>query len=334
MTIHKSVLLEESIEALNLEEGSVVVDATLGGGGHSREILRVIGDKGILIALDADIKAIERFAEFPISSASWRIQNNFQIPTSPTGRQVFKFKNLYLVNRNFSDLTDILKAIGIEKVDAILADIGYSSDQLEDPQRGISFQLNAPLDMRFDQSQELTAEKILNEYAPEDLEKVIRDYGEEKYYKNIVRGILEYRAKQKIEKTGELVSIIESHVPDKYRHGRISPATKTFQAIRIEVNAELDNLKKFLKATIGALAPHGRLAVISFHSLEDRIVKENFKENARGCICPQDFPVCLCGQSANLKIITKKPIVAGPEEVENNPRSRSAKLRVCEKVQE
>ncbi|MFA5961810.1 MAG: 16S rRNA (cytosine(1402)-N(4))-methyltransferase RsmH [Parcubacteria group bacterium] len=326
MTIHKSVLLEESIEALNLKEGAVVVDATLGGGGHSREILKIIGSRGTLIALDADIKAIERFAEFPISSASWQIQNNFQIP-------IFKFKNIYLVNKNFSGLKDILQAIGIEKADAILADIGYSSDQLEDAKRGISFQqLDAPLDMRFDQTQELTAEKILNEYAPEDLERIIRDYGEEKFYKSIAKGIIEYRAKQKIEKTGELVSIIGSHVSDKYRHGRISPATKTFQALRIAVNQELDSLDQFLDSAIGALAPHGRLAVISFHSLEDRIVKEHLRKNARGCICPQDFPVCLCDNLANLKILTKKPIVAGPEEVENNPRSRSAKLRVCEKI--
>jgi len=325
MTIHKSVLLEESIEALNLKEGSVVVDATLGGGGHAREILKIIGAKGILVALDADIKAIERFAEFPISSASWRIQNNFQFP-------IFKFKNIYLVNRNFSELTDILQAIGIEKVDAILADIGYSSDQLEDPERGISFQLDSPLDMRFDQAQGLTAGEIINEYSQTELEKIIRDFGEEKYYKNIVRGILEYRSKKRIEKTGEFVSIIASHVPDRYRQGKISPATKTFQAIRIAVNAELDSLTQFISVAIGALAPHGRLAVISFHSLEDRIVKEIFRENARGCICPEVFPVCLCGNSAKLKIITKRPVIAGPEEVDHNPRARSAKLRVCEKV--
>ncbi|MFZ2777760.1 MAG: 16S rRNA (cytosine(1402)-N(4))-methyltransferase RsmH [Candidatus Moraniibacteriota bacterium] len=321
MTIHKSVLLEETIEALNLKEGSVVVDATLGGGGHSREILRVIGDKGILIALDADIKAIERFAEFPISKS--KFPNNFQIP-------IFKFKNIYLVNNNFSGLKDVLQAIGIEKVDAILADIGYSSDQLEDAERGISFQLDAPLDMRFDQSQELTAEKIVNEYSREDLERIIKNYGEERFCKNIVRGIVDYRAKKRIGSTRELVSIIESHVPDGYRRGRISPATKTFQAIRIEVNQELDSLREFTSAAIGMLSFGGRLAVISFHSLEDRIVKEIFRENARGCICPQDFPVCLCEKLAKLKIITKKPVIAGPDEVERNPRARSAKLRVCE----
>ena len=229
-------------------------------------------------------------------------------------------------------ITSAILLLKIEKVDAILADIGYSSDQLEDPERGISFQLESPLDMRFDQSQELTAEKILNTYSQEELERIIKDYGEEKFYKSITKGIIEYRAKKKIEKTGELVSIIESHVSVKYRHGRISPATKTFQAVRIAVNEELRSLNQFISAAIGALAPHGRLAVISFHSLEDRIAKEIFRENARGCICPRNFPVCLCGKLANLKIITKKPIMAGPDEVENNPRSRSAKLRVCEKV--
>jgi len=311
MTIHKSVLLEESIEALNLKEGSIVVDATLGGGGHSREILKIIGEKGTLIAIDADAGAVVRFKN--------KIEKE-------------RMGNVILVNDNFRNLESILKNLKVEKVDAILADIGYSSDQLEDPERGISFQLDSPLDMRFDQNQELTAEKIVNEYSQKDLENVLKNCGEEKYYKNIVRGILEYRSKKRIEKTGELVSIIASHVPDRYRQGKISPATKTFQAIRIEVNQELENLAQFLKVGIGALRPKGRLAVISFHSLEDRIVKEIFKENARGCICPQNFPVCLCAQVPKLKIITKKPIIAGPDEVENNPRARSAKLRVCEKV--
>ncbi len=311
MSIHKSVLLEESIEALNLKEGAVVVDATLGGGGHAREILKIIGEKGRLIVIDADAGAIARFEK----------------ELEKQG-----IKNVILVHNNFRNLENILQELKIKKVDAILADIGYSSDQLEDSERGISFQLDAPLDMRFDQSQELTARKVVNEYSQIELERVIKDYGEEKFYRSITKGILEYRKNNKIENTKELVEIIEKHVPDIYRHGRISPATKTFQAIRIEVNRELDSLTQFMPAAIEALAPQGRLAVISFHSLEDRIVKEIFQENARGCICPQDFPVCLCGNLAKLKIITKKPIVAGPAEVEDNPRARSAKLRVCEKV--
>jgi 16S rRNA (cytosine1402-N4)-methyltransferase len=178
----------------------------------------------------------------------------------------------------------------------------------------------------------LTAEKIVNEYGQAELEKVIKEYGEEKFYKSITRGILTYRKDKRIKNTKELVEIIESHVSDRYRHGKINPATKTFQAIRIEVNRELDSLTQFLSAAVGALASHGRLAVISFHSLEDRIVKEVFRENARGCICPQDFPVCLCGNLAKLTILNRKPIISGPDEVEGNPRSRSAKLRVCEKI--
>lgn len=347
MSIHKSVLLEESIEALNLKAGAVVVDATLGGGGHSKEILKIIGKTGKLIAIDADAIAIERFRD--------KLKKE-------------QIENVILVNDNFRNLEKILQELKIEKVDAILADIGYSSDQLEDPERGISFQLDSPLDMRFDQSQELMAEKILNEYSQAELEKIIRDFGEEKYYKSIVRGILEYRKKRKIKKTTELVSIIEGHVPVKYRQGKIKAATKTFQALRISVNGELDSLRQFVKGAIRALAFRGRLAIISFHSLEDRIVKEMLRENARGCICPpasrlqvlqkkyiwavennspevdelekalragpQNFPICLCGQLAKLKILTKKPLVAGPDEVRSNPRSRSAKLRVCEKLSE
>jgi 16S rRNA (cytosine1402-N4)-methyltransferase len=313
MTIHKSVLLEETIEALNLKKGSVVVDATLGGGGHSREILKIIGDVGKLIVIDADAGAVERFKS--------KMEEDGTM-------------NVIAVNDNFRNLERILQYLEVEKVDAILADIGYSSDQLEDPERGISFQLSSPLDMRFDQKQDLTAEKIVNEYGQAELERVIKEYGEEKFYKSITKGILAYRKDKRIKNTKELVGIIENHVPERYRHGRISPATKTFQAIRIEVNRELDSLTQFLVAAVGALAPHGRLAVISFHSLEDRIVKEFFRENARGCICPQDFPVCLCGNLAKLTILSRKPIISGPDEVEGNPRSRSAKLRVCEKNEE
>lgn len=310
MSIHKSVLLEESIEALKLKAGSIVIDATLGGGGHALEILKLIGKKGKLIVIDADSGAIERFEK----------KLNKQ-----------KIENIILVQDNFRNLESILKKNGIKKVDAILADIGYSSDQLEDPKRGISFQLDAPLDMRFDQTQELTAEKIINEYNQEKLENIIKNYGEEKFYKSIVAGIIKYRKDKKIENTRELVKIIEQHVAVRYRHGKISPATKTFQAIRIEVNQELFSLRKFVSAAIEALNFSGRLAVVSFHSLEDRIVKEIFRENARGCICPQTFPVCLCGQLAKIKLITRKPIIPQVKEITDNPRSRSAKLRVCEK---
>lgn len=309
MTIHKSVLLKESIEKLNLEEGSVVVDATLGGGGHSREIIGKIGKTGRLIAFDADMIAIGKFQKEII-------KNNW--------------KNVILVNANFRDLTKKLKELEIEKVDAILADIGYSSDQLESGDRGISFQLDAPLDMRFDQSQELTAKRIVNEYSQEKLENILREFGEEKFAKNIIRGILRYRERKAIESTKELAEIVSENVPGKYRHGKINPATKTFQAIRIEVNQELESLAEFVPSALEALKPRGRLAVISFHSLEDRIVKEIFRKNARGCICPESFPICLCRKVAKVKIITRKPIISGENELQINPRARSAKLRVCE----
>lgn len=345
MTIHKSVLLKESIESLNLKNGSTVIDATLGGGGHSLEILEKIGRTGKLIAIDADREAIERFRK--------KLEKE-------------NIKNVILAHDNFRNLGSILKELKIEKADAILADIGYSSDQLEDEKRGISFQINAPLDMRFDQNQELTAHKVVNEYSQKDLEKILREYGEEKFYKNIVRGIIEYREKKNIENTEELVEIIKSHTPDKYRRGKIHPATKTFQAIRIEVNQELSGLRVFVSSAINALKPSGRLAMISFHSLEDRIVKEIFRKNARGCIClpalqlqllqekyikavetgsmeadelekalragPENFPLCRCGNSPKIKIIAKKPIIPQEEERENNPRARSAKMRVCEAV--
>ena len=311
MTIHKSVLLEETIDALNLKEGMTVIDATLGGGGHSLEIIRKIGSSGKLIAFDVDELAIEKF----------KLEMKKR-----------DLKNIILVNANFRNLTKELEELGIEKVDAILADIGYSSDQLESKERGISFQLEAPLDMRFDQKQELTAKKIVNEYSQKELERILREYGEEKFVRNIVRGILKYREKKLFENTKELAEIIEENVPGKYRHGKIHPATKTFQAIRIEVNQELESLREFVPSALGSLKPRGRLAVISFHSLEDRIVKEIFRENARGCICPKNFPICLCHEKAKVKIVTKKPIIAQEKELEDNPRARSAKLRVCELV--
>jgi 16S rRNA (cytosine1402-N4)-methyltransferase len=311
MTIHKPVLLNETIELLNLKTGMVVIDATLGGGGHSQEILKKIGKSGWLISFDADTMAIKEFEK---------------------EKERHKWKNISLVNANFRNLIKELEQFGVKRVDAILADIGYSSDQLEDAGRGISFQIESPLDMRFDKNQELTAEKVINEYGQEILENILRKFGEERFAKNISRGILEYRKEKKIRNTKELVDIIENSTPKKYHYGKIHPATKTFQAFRIEVNRELESLQNFLPQALDLLKSGGRLAVISFHSLEDRIVKEIFRENARGCICPKDFPVCLCNKTARVKIITKKPLMAGEHEIEINPRSRSAKLRVCELI--
>ena len=320
MSSHRSVLLEEAVNLLNLKFNSIVVDATFGGGGHTRLIREHIGKQGIIIGIDADIKAIENFAEFPISN--FQFPNNFQIP-------IYKKENIFLVNSNFNNLEKILEAIGVKRVDAILADLGWSSDQLTG--KGMSFQKNEELDMRLSRDQELTAKKVVNEYELEELERIIRQYGEEKFSKNIVKRINEYRTKKEIVTTQELAGIITEAIPEKFRFGK-NPATKTFQAIRIEVNQELKNLKKFIEQAVRVLKPRGRLAIISFHSLEDRIVKDIFRENARGCICPPDFPQCNCGNKPKILVITKKPITPEAEEIEKNLRSRSAKLRVCEKL--
>lgn len=344
MANHKPVLLKESIKGLNLKEGSIVVDATLGGGGHSSEILNTIGKSGKLIAIDQDSEAIERFkSQFPP-----------------------EVDNLFLVKDNFANLQNILGGVQILAVDGILADLGYSSIQLEDETRGMSFLQDSELDMRLDREAEMTAKRIVNEYDAPELERIFKEFGEERFAKAIARKIYQQRKLKPIETTGELVEIINSAVPEKYKYGKINPATKTFQALRIETNRELEVLEKFIPQAIEALKPGGRLAVISFHSLEDRIVKNIFRENARGCICPPatqlqrlqeeyikavekgdpaaaelekalragppDFPTCQCGQLPKVKIITKKPIVPTDLEVAENPRSRSAKLRICEKL--
>jgi 16S rRNA (cytosine1402-N4)-methyltransferase len=322
MTIHKPVLLKEAIELLNLKEDSIVVDATLGGGGHSREILKKIGDGGKLIAFDLDIRAIENFAEFPISN--FQFSNNFQIP-------IFKFKNTVLVNDNFSNLDKVLEALKIEKVDAVLADLGWSSDQLEG--KGMSFMREEILDMRLNQKQELSAEEIVNGYSEKELERIIREYGEERWAKRITQKIGEARKIKEIRTTSELGEIIERAIPRKFWPKGINPATRTFQAIRIEVNQELKNLENFIAQATSVLAPKGRLAIISFHSLEDRIVKNIYRVNARGRVHIDE----LTGQeivevAPEVIIITKKPVVPSEDELENNPRARSAKLRVLEKI--
>jgi 16S rRNA (cytosine1402-N4)-methyltransferase len=325
MTVHKPVLLKETIELLNIKKGMTVVDATLGGGGHSEAILKEIGNEGKLIAIDLDIQAIEKFAE--ILNDKIQISNQFQSLNS----KIKKFDNVYLANGNFADLENILSEIEVEKVDAILADLGWSSDQVENPEYGMSFMKEAELDMRLNQSQELTAKKIVNEYSQKELEKIIREYGEEKLWKGIARKIIEYRKDKNIETTIELAEIIRNATPQKFQHGKIHPATRTFQALRIETNRELESLEKFIPVAIEKLSSKGRLAIITFHSLEDRIVKNIFRENARGCICPADFPQCVCGKVPKINLINKKPINPTPGEVVGNPRARSAKLRVCEK---
>ncbi len=306
MSVHKSVLLKESLEALNIRKGDIVVDATLGGGGHSGKILKRVGAEGKLVALDLDEEAI------------------YNCPLK-------KESNVFLVKDNFINLKKILSELKIKKVDAILADLGWSSDQLKG--KGLSFQEDELLDMRFSKEQELSARNIVNEYSQEKLGKILKEYGEERFWKSISQKIVASRKIQKIETTKNLVTIIQQAISPQYRYGKIHPATRTFQALRIEVNRELDNLSNFLIQAIDVLNIGGRLAVISFHSLEDRIVKKTLRENARGSI----FTDVITGQKViqvapSIKLITKKPVRSNEEEVANNPRARSAKLRIVEKI--
>jgi 16S rRNA (cytosine1402-N4)-methyltransferase len=315
MTIHKPVLLEELIEGLNLKKGDVVVDATLGGGGHSLEILRKILPDGKLIAIDQDELAIQNFKK-----------KLGDLDIKP------KTENLELILRNFSELKNILASLKIYSVNAIVADLGISSDQLEESNRGFSFQKNGSLDMRMDQKSQLTACDVVNNYSEINLRKILAEFGEEKYAARIAKSITAQRKIKPIENTEELIEAIGKAVPESYKHKKIHFATKTFQAFRIEVNKELENLEKFLSQAVEVLKKRGRLGIISFHSGEDRLVKKIFRENARGCICPPEFPVCRCGEKPKVKLITKRPITPSLNEIEDNPRSRSAKLRIIEKI--
>jgi len=326
MSVHKSVLLKESINALNIKSGDVVVDATLGGGGHSREILKKIGSGGILIATDSDISAISSFAEFSIFN--FQFSNKSEIINS----KIQKIGNIFLVNDNFSNLDKILVDLNINKVNAILADFGISSDQLEETDRGFSFQKDARLDMRMNQNEGMSAEDVVNNYSEEELSKIFFEYGEERYAKKIAKEIVAQRKSQRIQTTFDLVLAISNSVPERYKHQRIHFATRVFQALRIEANKELEAIGEFIPKAIEILDKKGRLAVITFHSGEDKIAKEIFRKNARGCICPPNFPVCRCGKRPIVKIITKKPVLPSVGEIKANPRSRSAKLRVIEKI--
>ncbi len=307
--IHKPVLLGEAIDSLNLKKGSVVVDGTLGAGGHAIEIVKKILPRGKLIAIDRDERSIENF------------------------KGIISKKELIGVSDNYANLENILRGLGIKTVDAILIDLGFNSDQIEDAQRGFSFQHDGPLDMRYSlKDQRLTAADVINNYPEEKLVEIFRNYGEEKFARNIARAVVVSRKEERINRTGKLVEIISANIPQRYKSSRIHFATKVFQALRIEVNQELDNLRSFLDQSIGALASGGRLAVISFHSLEDRIVKNFFKLHSKDCVCPPKFPKCICQHRKSLKIITKKPIIATEEEIRNNSRSRSAKMRVAQKL--
>jgi 16S rRNA (cytosine1402-N4)-methyltransferase len=313
--IHKPVLLGEAIENLNLKSSDTVVDGTLGAGGHALEILKKISPGGKLIAIDWDKRATDLFRK------------------KEKTKELIAKRELILVNGSYADLEEILRGLGFQSADAIFIDLGFSSDQIADAERGFSFLKNGLLDMRYSpETQGKTAADVINKYPEEKLIEIFRSYGEEKFAKRIAGGIIEARKGKEINKTGELVEIISKAVPGFYRSGRIHFATRVFQALRIEVNQELSNLNRFLESAIDNLANGGRLAIISFHSLEDRIVKNFFRLHSRNCICPPNFPKCVCQHRQTLKIITKRPIISGEKEIRENPRARSAKLRVAEKI--
>jgi 16S rRNA (cytosine1402-N4)-methyltransferase len=305
---HQTVLLDEAVESLNIKPDGVYVDATLGGAGHSIKIADSMDSTGLLIGIDQD--------QTSISTAQERLKE-----VKP---------RVELFRRNFSDLAMILAEVGVETIDGILFDLGVSSPQLDEEERGFSYKGDAPLDMRMDRSQPFSAAHLVNTAPVIQLTKILWDYGEERWSKRIALFIDNARREKPIETTGELTEIIKNAIPAAARRSGPHPARRTFQALRIAVNHELEVLEKTLDQAIGRLKPGGRIAVISFHSLEDRIVKTAFINGSKGCCCPRDFPVCQCGQIARLTIITKKPIVPTREELSRNSRARSAKLRVAE----
>lgn len=307
---HKPVLLDECLDALAIRPDGIYLDGTLGRAGHSLEILRRL-TTGRLIGIDRDMTAIEaakeRLAEFS--------------------------DRVTLVHSNFSELGSVLEQLDIDGVDGMLFDLGVSSPQLDEAQRGFSYMQDAPLDMRMDASAALDAKEVVNAWSVDELKRILRDYGEERYAAQIARAIVRARENKPIETTLELVDIIRSAMPAAALREKQHPAKRSFQAIRIAVNGELDALPPMLEAATKGLRPGGRLAVITFHSLEDRIVKQTMRELATGCTCPSEFPVCVCGKKPKLELVSRKPIVSGAAELEENPRARSAKLRVAQRTE-
>lgn len=306
---HKSVLLNETIKGLNIKPDGVYVDGTLGGGGHAYEICIHLGSKGSIVGIDQDAAAID--------AASARLKD--------FGEKVT------IVRSNYCDMKSRLHESGIDKVDGIVLDLGVSSYQLDTAERGFSYREDAPLDMRMDTRQKMTARDIVNDYSEMDLYRVIRDYGEDKFAKNIAKHIVAERKKRSIETTGQLTGIIRQAIPMKYQKKSGHPAKRTFQAIRIELNKELEVLRDSLDDMIELLNPEGRLCIITFHSLEDRIVKGAFRKNENPCTCPRDFPVCVCNKVSKGSILTRKPILPDEEELKYNSRAKSAKLRIFER---
>ena len=306
---HIPIMLSQVIEGLAIDPDGIYVDGTLGGAGHSSEIVKRLSDKGRLIGIDQDEDAIKAARE-----------------------RLAGYKQVTIVKNNYVNIKSVLSELGIEKVNGILLDIGVSSYQFDNPERGFSYRTDAPLDMRMDQSQEMTAEDIVNEYSEAELRKIINAYGEEKFAGRIAKGIVQAREKQRIKTTFQLNEIIKEAIPAAARRQGGNPSKKTYQAIRIELNRELSVLQDSVDTMIDLLAPKGRLVIITFHSLEDRIVKTAMKEAENPCICPPEFPVCTCGRKPKGKVITRKPFTADEKELQENPRSSSAKLRIFEKV--
>lgn len=307
---HKSVLLEETVDSLAIKPDGIYVDGTLGGGGHASLVCSRLSDKGRLIGIDQDADAIKAASE-----------------------RLMPFRDrVTIVRSNYENIAAVLSELGIEKVDGIYLDLGVSSYQLDTVERGFTYREDAPLDMRMDQRNTQTAADIVNTYSEMDLFRIIRDYGEDRFAKNIAKHIVRVREEKPFETTGELIEVIKAAIPAKVRATGGHPAKRTFQALRIELNHELDVLNRSIDTMIDLLNPGGRLSIITFHSLEDRIVKTRFKNNENPCICPPGFPVCMCGKKSKGHVVTRKPIVPSDLEIEENKRSKSSKLRVFEKV--
>lgn len=306
---HVSVLLDECIQGLNIKPDGIYVDCTLGGAGHSSEIVKRLNEKGRLIGIDQDKDALKA-----------------------AGKRLEKYSNVTLVHSNFHEIKSVLDQLGIDEVDGILMDLGVSSYQLDTGERGFSYMQDAPLDMRMNRDVEFSAYDVINGYSEEELYRVIREYGEEKFAKRIAGFVVNARSNKNIETTLELVDIIKAAIPAKARREGPHPAKRTFQAIRIEVNKELEIINKTINDGVEKLSKGGRMAIITFHSLEDRIVKNSYRDLENPCNCPKEFPICVCGKKPTVKVLTRKPIDPSKEELEFNPRSRSAKLRVLEKI--
>ena len=307
---HRSVLLDECIDGLNIKPDGIYVDGTAGGGGHSLEIVKRLSAGGRLVAIDRDAAAIEAASE----------------------RLCHFSDRVTFVRNNFSSVKESCAMLGIEKIDGILLDLGVSSYQLDTPERGFTHNVDAPLDMRMDRRADLDAYTVVNTYSADQLKRVIYNYGEERFAPKIASAIVRYRENEPIKTTGQLVDIIKSAIPAAAREGGHHPAKRTFQAIRIEVNGELDAIEPAIRNATDILAPGGRIAIITFHSLEDRIVKQTYADLGSGCNCPKSLPICVCGRVPKVNVLTRKPILPSESELEENPRSRSAKLRVAEKI--